>query len=474
MGRQEDLQGYNANADNKKYKFFIVTEGASVQVNYAPDGWKDEIVIKRSPKYKGLFRKYSTNELKFPKDGRDTLRDIYEADGIGASSELLVYKWDNDAFEYVERFTGKFDFSTYKIDELFVSIQIMDNALAEQVRNRENLEVNLLTNETVDGAALTPIDSDYTEFAFPNTKISTKAEYTGDGYSTTSGINYGGVNPLYEYLQATLGFSEIDEAETQTKETTDYFYRTAPSGVTLKFSGSMKGRIKAGTSANFNFRIIVRDDLNNDIGILHFENNVANGPWHDFEFSGEEIAWFALAAGRSLKLLLYIDGSWAGVNDGYTLEVETSSFQLDDEQVDLPKQGCIGWQYYETFYRILQKITGNIDPFYSEKFGRTDATGHAYAADGELGVVTKGQLIRGLDEVTDVNFPITFEDMFDSMDAVFNIGMNIEDVGGDLKVRIEGMDYFFDENIVLDLSSRISENKIGKEVLPDWHYAQIR
>jgi hypothetical protein len=51
--------------------------------------------------------------------------------------------------------------------------------------------------------------------------------------------------------------------------------------------------------------------------------------------------------------------------------------------------------------------------------------------------------------------------------------MGIETISGKDKVVIEELQYFFDSAVVVDLSTRVREEAIGKEVLPMKHYNQI-
>jgi hypothetical protein len=51
--------------------------------------------------------------------------------------------------------------------------------------------------------------------------------------------------------------------------------------------------------------------------------------------------------------------------------------------------------------------------------------------------------------------------------------MGIESVSGKDKVVVETLQYFFSSTVVIDLSARITENMIEKEVIPQKHYNQI-
>jgi len=476
--RQETLLDKNERSGNKPYRFIIVTDTggivpAIVELEHAPDGWQDEITIKRSEKYKGLFRKYSTNELKFPKDGRDTLKNVYESKGITARSNLLVQHYNLETFTYDDHYLGAFDFSTYKIDELFVSIQVKDNEMPDRLKNLENVEVDLLSNKTINGNILPTLDNKFTSFDFPLTTISSKGNWTG---RTIYSKGQMGATTESIRIQLDLNTSQIPNSEDQTQGIVDYFYRDAPEDT--------EGRAGFGASGTLTWDhvqigtmdlIFTMKGASSGNQVIHAVTGLTGGS-ATFDFSNYLVGWFDITAGDNL----YIDITFqaAGVstpNTGYSIIMDAEqNFEIG--YVTIGQQQSSGILYYEAFLRIIQKITEKTDSFYSEHFGRTDSTLTTYASDGpqSLGAVTTGQLIRGLDYTLPVTMPISFEKMFGAMDAIFNIGMGFEYIGGVGKIRIEEMAYFFDNNVVLDLSERVSEEEIGKEVLPEWAYAIVK
>jgi hypothetical protein len=473
--RQETLLNLNENADNKQYKFVILTDGGGIipvikQINYAPDGWKDEITITRNAKYKGVFRSYSTNELKFPKDGRDTLKNIYEALGIAADSTLAVYKWDVENFEFVEHFVGKFDFSTYKIDELFVSIQVVDNSFSERVKNRENVEVNLLVDKTINGMGLAAFSADNTNFAFPSLKITALCKWEGAySYNMTKPVSG---SELWG-LQLDLSYYEIDEAETQTHDTLDYFLRNAADDTDVSIFLHLRGRIKLTNYTAYTFKFIIYGASSGNITMYSITINPNVGAWYNFDFN-YQAPYSAISAGDNLRLLLWIENPTGAPSGTCYLEINDTYMTMLYEISDLTAIQVTGYPYYEALLRTIQKITNKSNCFYSDYFGRTDSEIITYGSDGQLGHLTKGALVRGLDDGLDINFAVKLEDLFQSLSVLFNLGLGIEDFSGENKVRIEELAYFFDDTVVLDLSARISEDEIGKEVLPKWHYSQIK
>jgi len=113
----------------------------------------------------------------------------------------------------------------------------------------------------------------------------------------------------------------------------------------------------------------------------------------------------------------------------------------------------------EAFSRITESITNNQLRCISDYFGRTDSQPYSMAADGAgaLECITTGKKIRNVSYTVDnsqspsllqlSNMPISFQDLFDGMNAIHNIGMGYEadaNRPGYNRIRVEPMEYFYD------------------------------
>ena len=139
---------------------------------------------------------------------------------------------------------------------------------------------------------------------------------------------------------------------------------------------------------------------------------------------------------------------------------------------NLPAITIGAYPTYEGLLKLSQMITDESNPFYSEFFGRTDSAYEPYGSDGEISHFTNGMAIRG-GSIINNTINLSLSKAFQSLNSIHNLGLGIEIIDGIYKIRIEDWEYFFDENIILDVSDRIDESLIKKEVLPEWHYNQI-
>lgn len=116
--------------------------------------------------------------------------------------------------------------------------------------------------------------------------------------------------------------------------------------------------------------------------------------------------------------------------------------------------------YHDVWQRIIQILTGRNDAFYSKYFGRTEL---GYAQDGEGGLIglMSGFWARAFDPQSEKYKSLTtsHKDLLESSDAVFNVGLGIEVVGFQERVRVEPIDYFYRERTVIKFEIPVKEKR---------------
>lgn len=109
-------------------------------------------------------------------------------------------------------------------------------------------------------------------------------------------------------------------------------------------------------------------------------------------------------------------------------------------------QGMLSWEFG---LRMLQKITGRLDPLRSSYLGRPDGAVKKYASDGAGALIfwCNGWQVRGfpLDE-----YPVksAFYDWFRSINADGNLGMGLITENGIQYLAIEKIEYFWNKDNV--------------------------
>jgi len=150
---QQSLYGLGNSLANKQFKFVLSTkDDGNKTLKFAPQGWNEsELTFIRDKVYKGVIESYSTNELTFVKDGRDFIQTAYERGGIDYDVNIYIYVLVNSTFKYQRYFTGKLDLSTYKIDSIGVTCEIIPSGFQNVVLNRDEIEVDMMSTKFIGG-----------------------------------------------------------------------------------------------------------------------------------------------------------------------------------------------------------------------------------------------------------------------------------------------------------------------------------
>ena len=459
-----ELYAENSGYKNRIFRFTLQnpTEGELVLI-HVPDGWKKgELTFERSEKYNGVFYEYSTNTLIFPKEGKDYLETVFETQGVKAECTILIEYFVKSTLSYAEIFTGRIDFGTYRLLERGVRIQVIDDSFTESVRTRDDTLLDLLNTKTVDGASITPFPGvenltiDLPEYHIKNKAVWDKSdlnEFLGTSYLipikvVTSNIDWAVSPRVGTFLSSDNAFI---------KEITVDSYR-------LRYDIDGKMTLNGGSppyELYLKLRRIKADGSFTDVDI---DDISVVGTSFFWEFKGE-IDISVTNAPEDHILYIFTNG----------VVIVAGTFNADVRyDTILPQIETRAFPIYEAFLRALQKITGDANPLYSAKFGRTDSELTSYASDGENIAITTGTNIRDANAGNiDSKINTTLAELYSAMESKFPLSLNIEKIAGVNKVRIEDFDYAYDPAVVLDISSRIRELSVEVEVIPGKHYNEV-
>jgi len=464
MSRQAELMAISNRKGVERWRFYLQNASQGLLwLDEAPDGWKSgKFELKRDARYMGLFRSLSFNDLTFLKAARDFLQSVYEGQGINAKVTFGVQRMDDSTGDFIEYFTGKVDYTTYKVDETGVKVQIIDTSFAEKVKNRENTPVNVRQRTSIEGYEVPAFTDEEPYFTLPDYEIVARAIW-GDrasGHDDSTLDNH--------YVPLFLEESEFTETQHQDPDVDPNFdggagamFFNSTADRTMDISINISGIVTLNSyQVKAQYRLIL---FVNGANEKEWEFKVENT--QQIVFAVNDTDGFTVTTGQNF----YLQGSLS--HSGTTL-YSSVFVEVTEVLSNIPGGVITGYPYYEAFLRTLQLITDDNDVLQSEKFGRTDSEVVTYAADGQLGHITRGAHISG-----QVGFngaiSLKLSEIFASLSACFNLGMGIETVSGRDKVVIEDLSYFFDSEVIVDLSSRIREESIGKEVWSELHYNQV-
>ena len=121
------------------------------------DGPKLKTTYIRHANYGSVLRNTSTNELMFYKEGRDFIKNVMKNSGIDANITLTIYKLNKETYNYdAYPAANKVDLSTYQVNEIGVSVQLIDTQFRKKIINRDSTEIDLLKTTSIEGLTVLP------------------------------------------------------------------------------------------------------------------------------------------------------------------------------------------------------------------------------------------------------------------------------------------------------------------------------
>lgn len=446
----------------KQELFYIESSRGTERVFYQPYGWDQagwELV--RSESYQGIYRKYVVSLLGFIKDGKVIVKWLKENEGIESEAYFIVKRFDPTTHYYTQCYRGKINFATYnrKIDRIELGIE--DSDFVTKVMNREDIPINLVKTTTLDGDSITPFSNEGVLVNLPE-----RTDGLNNLFTLNAGTTYNGPHSIPFVLVSSLipGFHTVADPSAYAGVLGSIF--EADEDITLSLYVTLNVTVTATVVttvmiAHYNSA----GDLQSSVNL--FQELIDPSTEIDLVDVGPHN--FSLVQDDYINITLVYAGT-----PGDTTLPYTGSITVKSNPLVYPATTVNGVFYHEAFTRILQSITGEADPFYSDFLGRTDSELQTYESDGagSLGVFIGGKQLRGF-LVSDIPLTATLKEAFDSLKATLNIGMGIESG----KVRIELLSYFFGVFIIQDstpVELTFSDCKdIQEAVLADWVYNKI-
>jgi hypothetical protein len=456
LSSQLEIIQRSNNRASKKFKFVLYnTSKGSLTLKNIPDGWlENEVEYKRDALYLGVFRSISVSELTFYKEGRNYIQNVYELQGVDAEILVSIYRLNAASGEYVQYHVGKIDLATYKINEIGVSVQMIDNSFTEKFKNRDDVLINLFSTETIDGTALPPIN-DINTVLFLDTAFNYNANWANDDADPT-------IEPAHPIPMTLTGASDFTEAQSQDVDSDEQIYsngffvtNTAPR--TLVLTGTLDWVSVSPTSIGI--KLYIYDNNNSIKSHIGIDSQIGT--------SGQFIIneTFDLLVGESVVFV--------GVCPSNSFSWTSTAVNLNETYAGTPEKEVYGLTYFDALMRSIEIITNNNTELNTlngiistPAFALDERCGY----DGDyLGFILRGIYLR---EGSPWQYPLSFKfrDLFSSLQTVYNIGLQINDSN---VIVIDNYSTFFDSNVILDISGSIRQSDIEKSYLPDWAYNAV-
>ena len=466
----------------KKYKFVFDSEFDTKTLKTAPLEWASaSIKFSRDSLFDGVFTEYIADKLTFIKSEYLYLKDIYAASGLFSKCDLLVYYYDYNTLTYIQFPTAfELDFNTYRVVKITkaiegIEIKPLPIGLLSKLNKRRKTKVDLTQLTSIGELELTDYTSLPSNLRFPAINAYRTAKFNStdtNQFSLASGTE----TVTCPTTEISSDFSETDTvlfAQDVVIGHGNALFSQSTQNRTLVFIGTVNFKFDSTLRGTLNFYTAKVEVGGALVGSVTQATYTA-GATGSKSFTIDET--YALTTGESL--VLYASGF---ATHQWEFSYVSNELQISEAVVQSPLTATHAFPLYEALERNLQLILDLQFPLYSTKFGRTDvvknAAGDFYASESSLtfGSVINGLSVRGLALADETNtVAVTFEDLFKSLKAIYNIGGGFETAESEDRFVIEDWTYFYVDSVGLDLSARIDANEVEEEVLPEYAYSQIK
>jgi hypothetical protein len=465
-----------------------------------PINWdKVNIIIKRDTEYFGVNYQFTDGDiqLRFDKvSGYELIKSIVQRDGNDA--DIVLQYGHYDGITEVTDYEGKLDLNTYQDKDDIITCTIGNTGFHELINSRSDTKVNLFDTKTIDGSVK---ENKGTDMTLHSKSLMRKTQVIqGDEISELVG---GGSTGMY----FTFGFIDVSSQFNQIKDfkgTPLISYRDAEN---VHYDPSTRPDppvvfdIKEGGRYTFKLDITTNFDLSwepetplyrlqiflvvSNLGVEKLRQSIFDTDITD-EGTALSSSGLYMELKRDIPVQCSVDVT-LDANDqvmlighftveptpsypafsGYLTtknikgDVILSAFGLTYQ----PDSTAKGILIFEAFESIVHSITNQANSFISEYLGK-ESNGYGINGPGSLFAILNGFFIRNFD-IANRALSISLKELLSSVRNIFAVGFGYEyDSDGKQFVRIEPIEYFFQENEIISIAncSEYSED-MAKEMI---------
>lgn len=485
-----DIAKHTSNTPDP-FKFVLESNGVQVICNETPQGWDDGVMElnRRMDDGFGVSQSFVVENLTFIGNAAKFIKDEFEKYEGNTEMTLKVYELRTLSMSYVPfantyKLVFNSPYKTVKVGEfnIGVNIGLISSGAVAKYDDRKSIKLDLTKRESLGEMELTPFSQ---IDGFPEL-FQLRIQEMNEFLNASSSFETIGISTEYEFKPkyTQLIVENIVSDFTEFKPNfSDYF----PSSNSLTQLGAFFRESENKRDLTLSFYLKVRVSNAKTFGDVPFKLYLHKFDLENNPISRTELATWggntgikvrtssnisvSLEEGESLKI--YVEMDEPGRLQNWTSYLLEFNLSLSEKVVNTPEKTIQGLPVYEALEFASQKIFDDENSFYSDFFGRTDK---GYATESQLrhAHIASGVNIRGLalkDDSGGIN--ISLEDILKSISAIWCTGHSIEFMTDRFKLRVEDYNYFFNENIVFDLSDRVSDLDIESEYMPDMGYVEI-
>lgn len=441
-----------------------------------PKGWESaEVNLKRGLKYHGIVMEYSIKLDFHYAAGKDYIDDVFNTQGEDAEVTILIEIECNGAWETF--FNGLLDLSTYETSgeagqrESFTSVNIIDSNVTKVLLNRISTKVDLSTLQTLNGTALTTFTKGPYDLNLHSKVIRYSSLFQENGGFTnpytrnyTVNQNTTVAGSAYYNVPFSIIYSEFADYNENTEPlyTSEQNFFVADTTDDLLIEYSIDMSFAEGVDSlprGYDYALVIEIGgtqrvISNGGSWLTIPSTT--GPINaSFNVSGS-FTQSGVSIGEGVSCSLQIRDLTVGSGPPATSDATVTVTWGSGDYVKVSKNSttaastCKAFAVHEAGARIAQVITDQTDAFRSNFFGRTDSQPNTYASNG-CGAplaLTNGALIRKF-PIEEKPMFLSMEDYYEGLNAIFNLGIGVEEGGSGYVIRMEEKEYFYDTTVVI-------------------------
>lgn len=497
----------------------ISQDGDIVNANPDPEGLNEfELELKRSQDHDGVFYEFGVN-LKFFKNARRLIRDIYEKYGIDGQIECRIYEYNPNLYKNERIYTGKIRLQNYELDEIGVKVDVEQSNAKRAFMSQLEVDSETPTNENIDVPARVilqrlkgvPTNSDVFErpsfitfdFADNGSGQSNKAtrfimfDITDRIFNELDSVEDGGISYTTSSFDA-IPFLTIDPTE---QGLYDFDF-------TLRHAFNIEGILTLGNDVDvgasnthtppitIKLFFEVRDQNNaiiqkSQIGSTYDSTTAPSNGFGNNEvivdFETRQASFTDIELLPNYRVYCYYEvflfsdefdvaGAPATVNYDFKMNADVGGLFEDfnfevNAKTQYPTTSVEFTYPFELFSSLVNQYTGGEFSFKSSFFGRKDLDDYTEDGKGSLIAITNGHKLR---QSNNKKLFSNFKEAFEAFNAIFCLGWGFElGLDGQKYVVIEEKDYFYNGSDIAITFKKNKNSDLKKIASKELYYSRV-
>jgi len=459
------------------------------------DGFKTS--IKRAETH-GISAEVSMSDLEFYNEAASIIKNAYDQDIDTEITYRVVQVCDD---QDIEIYSGVVDLSTYsnqKSEYCSVKVKVGEIGVRTTFNNRLDTEVDIKSLETIDGDTLNEYKnlSRYIEFPAKAIRYTTSAKnkyIDDDGYEYFPSLTVVANDDVRSgVIDIATGFNTQDVAEIDYLGNDQFFHMTSQFNSDSAFfinNSSLTGSApKVTIKSNFNitvnnstvstikgYYLIALKKKNITTPVVIFESATVSLSKSGSEFSHTFDIDKSFTSPVELSqvewISCFIGLSSFGTNGGgvefrnTTINIVQSAgnyFKVTSDTTAVNTNSNVSL-VHEAFSRIGEIICGK--SVKSDWLSRIDSDVNGNSSPcggGALKCIILGYWLRNAVDSSENEYKLnlSFKSLFESINAIDNIGYGFVNENNDLALRVEQSDWFYKTNVVFEINNPSSIERV--------------